>query len=275
MTKGEWKLPKHILLSITIRHLYHSKLLTTILSRLGHCETYDFGLELETALTKALNEVSISLGPQIITGEGNYVFYLKWDNLNKITTNIHGSNVVNWTDGIMIQEVKPGFDAPNSLEIQRMFPLYKRNKTRLPPDPRWICPGSRPAETTWSHTSTVSTTVWPSTREQPHRYSGVPSPMILNQCDLVDLSSPLHSLTCWRKQSRRWMEMVKKTRSKRSIMKTCCMMNRHHCPWPFDLWLESLFSISVYSNGDLLYPIYTHIWLWVVFCFVSINIIPI
>ncbi|CAM4621862.1 unnamed protein product [Leuciscus chuanchicus] len=130
VTKGEWKLPKHILLCTTIRHLYHSKLLATILSRLSHCETYDFGLELVTALTKALNEVSISLCPQIITGEGNYVFHLEWDNLNKITTNIHGSNVVNWTGGIMIQEVKPGFDAPNSLEIQRMLPLYERNKTR-------------------------------------------------------------------------------------------------------------------------------------------------
>ena len=75
---------------------------------------------------------------------------------------------------------------------------------------------------------------------RPHQYSGVPSPMILakawkrlkrvpwNQYGLVALSSPLHSLTCWRKQLRRWMEMVKKTRSKTSIMKTCCMMNRHH-----------------------------------------------
>lgn len=26
-----------------------------MLSRLGHCETYDFGLELETALAKALD----------------------------------------------------------------------------------------------------------------------------------------------------------------------------------------------------------------------------
>ena len=130
MTKGEWKLPKHILLCTTIRHLYRSKQLTTILSRLGHCETYDFGLELETALTKALDEVSIFLGPQIITGEGNNVFHLEWDNLNKITTNIHGSNVVNWTGGIMIQEVKPGFDAPNSPPNQRMLPLYERNKTR-------------------------------------------------------------------------------------------------------------------------------------------------
>jgi len=36
---------------------------------------------------------------------------------------------MNWTGGIMIQEVKPGFDT-NSLEIQRMLPLYERNKIR-------------------------------------------------------------------------------------------------------------------------------------------------
>ncbi|KAK3700755.1 hypothetical protein QZH41_010937 [Actinostola sp. cb2023] len=126
VTNGEWKMPKHILLCTTLRHLYRSKQLTTILSRLGHCETYDFGLELETALAKALDEVSTSLTPQIITGEGNNVFHFEWDNMNKITTNIHGSNVVNSAGGIMIQEVKPGFDAKND----RTLPLYKRSTTR-------------------------------------------------------------------------------------------------------------------------------------------------
>ena len=127
MTKGEWKLPKHILLCTTIRHLYRSRQLTTILSRLGHCETYDFSLELETALAKALDEISTSLTPQIITGDGNEVFHLEWDNMNKITTNIHGCNVVNSTGGIMIQEVKPGFSTTNQ---DRTLPLYERNKNR-------------------------------------------------------------------------------------------------------------------------------------------------
>ena len=79
--------------------------MTTILSRLGHCETYDFALELETALSKALDETSTELTPQIVTGKDNAVFHLEWDNLNKITTNIHGQNVVNSTGGIMIQDV--------------------------------------------------------------------------------------------------------------------------------------------------------------------------
>lgn len=117
---------KRILLCTTVRHLYRNKQLTTILSRLGHCETYDFGLELETAIAKAIDEVSTSLTPQIITGEGNQVFHLEWDNLNKTTTNIHGSNVVNSTGGIMIQEVKPGFEGNN----EKTLPMYERSTTR-------------------------------------------------------------------------------------------------------------------------------------------------
>ena len=49
-TKGQWKLQKHILVSTTVRHLYRGKQLTTILYQLGHCESYDFCLELENAL---------------------------------------------------------------------------------------------------------------------------------------------------------------------------------------------------------------------------------
>ena len=104
-----------------MRHLYRSKLLTTILARLGHCETYDFGLELETAIAKALNEVSTTLTPQIIKGEGNEVFHSERDNMNKITMNINGSNVVNSTAGVMIQAVKSGFGATDG----RVHPVYK------------------------------------------------------------------------------------------------------------------------------------------------------
>ena len=127
MTNGEWKLPKHILLCSTIRHLYRSKQLTNILHRLGHSESYDFGLEVETALAEAIDDVSSFLTPQIATGEDNEVFHVEWDNLNKITTNSHGSNVVNSTGGIMIQEVKPNNDIA---DIDRTLPLKQRNKTR-------------------------------------------------------------------------------------------------------------------------------------------------
>ena len=126
VTDGEWKLPKHILLCATVRHMYRSRQLASILNKLGHCESYDFGLELETALARAIDESSTLLTPQIVCGEGNEVFHMEWDNLNKITTNVHGSNVVNSAAGIMLQEIKPGFVIDN----QRTLPIYERSKSR-------------------------------------------------------------------------------------------------------------------------------------------------
>lgn len=55
------------------------------------------------------------------------MFHLVWDNMNKITTNFHGSNVVNRTGEIIIQEVKLGFDVSN---YGRTLPIYKRSQTR-------------------------------------------------------------------------------------------------------------------------------------------------
>ena len=106
VTNGQWKLSKHMLLCTTVRHLYRSKQLTTILNKLGHCESYNFGLELETAICNALDDESVYLTPKIICGTSNKVFHSEWDNLNKITTNIYSFNVVNRAGGIMIQETK-------------------------------------------------------------------------------------------------------------------------------------------------------------------------
>ena len=47
--------------------------------------------------------------------------------MNKITTNIHGSNVVNSTVGIIIQEIKPGFDVNVK---NRTLPIYKQSTAR-------------------------------------------------------------------------------------------------------------------------------------------------
>ena len=115
-----------MLLCVTVRHLFRSKQLTTILNRLGHSETYDFGLEMETALAKAVDEVSTHLTPQIVTGDGNVLFHCEWDNLNKTTTNVHGSNIVNSAGGIMVQEVKPDFENPHV----RRLPLIDKSKQR-------------------------------------------------------------------------------------------------------------------------------------------------
>ena len=130
VTNGEWKFPKHILLAETVRHLYRSKKLLTILNRLGNCESHNFTLELEGAMAKALQEVSTHLTPRIVQGEDNLVFHSEWDNLNKVTSNIHESNIVNSTGGIMIQEVKSDVDLSTD---NRQLPQYERSKTRSQP----------------------------------------------------------------------------------------------------------------------------------------------
>ena len=47
VTNGLWKLPKHILLCMTLRHMFRSAELITLISRLGHSENYSYSLELE------------------------------------------------------------------------------------------------------------------------------------------------------------------------------------------------------------------------------------
>lgn len=131
VTEGKWILPKHVLLCETVRHLFRSKQLTKILHRLGHSESYDFGLELETALAKAMDEVSTHLTPQIVTGKGNIVFHCEWDNLNKTTTNVLGNNIVNSAGGIMLQEVKPGFE---SNKVRKLPVIDKSHQRSLKVD---------------------------------------------------------------------------------------------------------------------------------------------
>ena len=89
-TNGEWKLPKHILLCTTVHHLYRSKLLTTILARLGHCKTYDFGLELEKKKSDLWRNFIITKHLTLPSGDilvmlyvGYVIFFKTWNNLGR------------------------------------------------------------------------------------------------------------------------------------------------------------------------------------------------
>ena len=126
VSNSEWKLPKHILLCMTIRHMYRSKQLTTLLNRLGNCESYEFGIELTTALAQALDESCTLLTPQIARGEGSILFHSEWDNYNQVLTSIHGKSFVNSAAGIMIQETKSDMDLP---EV-RTLPTTTKTKER-------------------------------------------------------------------------------------------------------------------------------------------------
>ena len=108
--------------------MFRNKQLTNILHRLGHSESNMFAIEVETDLAKALDKGSTFLTPQIVMGEGNLVFHSEWDNLNKTTTNVHGSNIVNSAGGILLQEVKPGVDKNKFRTLPIIHKCQQRNK---------------------------------------------------------------------------------------------------------------------------------------------------
>ena len=124
VTNGEWKLPKHILIAMTIRHLYRSKQLTTLLNRLGHCESHSFSVELETAMAKALWETSSLLTSQIIRGPiVSSLFHSEFDNFDQLVNSMTGSGSVHTAHGIMMQEILKtedhGVEIPEVPEIPR------------------------------------------------------------------------------------------------------------------------------------------------------------
>ena len=120
ITKGRCKFPKHILSATTLRLLYRSKQVICMINRCGHCESYDFCLDLELALSSAIERNSSFITPSIVTGDDVLVFHVEWDNLNKMLTTVHGNSVVNSTGGIMIQDTR------SSLDMRQAPALVKR-----------------------------------------------------------------------------------------------------------------------------------------------------
>ena len=91
-TKGQWVLPEHILICITVRHLFRSRELTTMLNRLGHSETYRFALGLETAIVKVLQGSSNHLSTQIVVNPASIAKALQGSS-NLLPTQILGNPV--------------------------------------------------------------------------------------------------------------------------------------------------------------------------------------
>ena len=105
-TSGQWKLPKHILVCMTLRHLFRSSQLNTLMNRLGHAESYSFSLELETALASALDEASSILTPQIIRNPSvPSLFHSDFDNFDQYVNDLSGSGSVHTSHGIMLQNI--------------------------------------------------------------------------------------------------------------------------------------------------------------------------
>ncbi|CAJ1061365.1 hypothetical protein XNOV1_A011600 [Xyrichtys novacula] len=95
VTSGRWKMKKHILLCMTLRHLFRSKSITTLINKLGHCESYSYSLELETALANSIVEsASIISESDIIRGQPDgAVFHSDWDNFDQLVSNIYAAGI--------------------------------------------------------------------------------------------------------------------------------------------------------------------------------------
>ena len=111
-TNGLWSLPKHILLCMTLRHMFRSKELITLLNRFGHCENYHFSLELETAIAKSVQLSSSILSPEISRNPtGKFVFHSEFDNFDDFVNDIFGPGIVNTAHGIMLQDLDTNQDS--------------------------------------------------------------------------------------------------------------------------------------------------------------------
>ena len=91
---------------MTLRHLFRSKELITILNRLGHCDNNSFSLELETAIATSIEQSSSVLSNQIIRRPiGSSVFHSEFDNFDQLINDVSGSGSIHTAHGIMMQEL--------------------------------------------------------------------------------------------------------------------------------------------------------------------------
>ena len=80
-TNGQWEIPKHILLAMTVHHLTGSAQIITMLNRFGHCQSYSRTLELETAMCNSVTARSSFLLANAAT-EHNELIHFSWNNFD-------------------------------------------------------------------------------------------------------------------------------------------------------------------------------------------------
>lgn len=134
-TNGEWLMPKHILLPMTVRHLTGNAELITILNRYGHAQSYVRTMELETAMCNAVTASESVLPPNIST-DNNDVLHLCWDNFDLNEETLSGSGTTHSTHGIIIQEVID----KSTVHVADSQPLPKTGERTIKPAPVEIRP---------------------------------------------------------------------------------------------------------------------------------------
>ena len=134
-TSGQWKLPKHILICMTLRHLFRSAELTSLINRLGHSESYSFSLELETAIASAIQETSRLLSAQIIRNpSAPSLFHSDFDNFDQLVNQLTGKGSIHTAHGIMLQEISGNPDDQGQAPLEVPSTVKTRERSlKLPP----------------------------------------------------------------------------------------------------------------------------------------------
>ena len=136
VTNAEWKLPKHVSLSMTLCHMFRSKELITLINRFGHSESHSFSLELETAIATSLQESSSILTNNIIRNPSSIsVFHSEFDNFDQYVNELHGSGSIHTAHGIMLQEISD--DTPSPVSTLPADPRQKQWSWKQPVFPEF------------------------------------------------------------------------------------------------------------------------------------------
>ena len=125
MSHGQMKLPKHLGLAISVRHLTGSEQLVSILNRTGHCSCYSEIESVETGLAKSESDGTII--PSNITS-GTFIQFASDNNdINEET--LDGKNTTHATTLVVYQQKPTGPMPPK--EVLADHTKKKRSLTRV------------------------------------------------------------------------------------------------------------------------------------------------
>ncbi|KAK3696845.1 hypothetical protein QZH41_003454 [Actinostola sp. cb2023] len=103
------KLPKHVSLAVSVRHLTGSKQLITLLNRMGHCSSYDDVEVIDTGLANevlAMSEGNRCVIPSNIS-QGAFI-HTAADNNDINEETLDGKNTTHATTHVVYQRAQPG-----------------------------------------------------------------------------------------------------------------------------------------------------------------------
>ena len=123
---------KHTTLAMALHHLFRSKLVVTVLNRLGHCSSYSQVQEIETSLATqhALNANEVSL-PQVV--DPKRPFHFVWHKNDLCEESLCGKGTTHCTNGIVIQRNAPDDSLINSTPVSAVH--SSKRKRSLPTHP--------------------------------------------------------------------------------------------------------------------------------------------